>query len=1464
MYVELIIYGRHILALLDTGASRTVLRRTEFDLLCKTTGRTPVLKKAVPLCGVTGHDIAVLGITEIEEVTVGPFPVIIVEGIAHALILGRDLLCNDGAYIDYATGRLNWRGVNLPLLPAPGISTLSSLGERPPLMESPAIKLCVKENEDLFAAKGEPLGCHPGISIRIETEGPPIKRRPYRIPLTKKAALDKKIDELLAEGVIVPSSSPWASPVVLVEKKDPSEGPRFCIDFTALNKVTKRDAFPIPLIRDIFDQLHGATIFSTMDLKSGFHQLPLHPDDREKTAFVSHRGLHEWTRLPMGLCNASQKFQRAMEVVLKGLIGPIALLYIDDVVVFSRNEAEHVDHLRQVFQRLRQYNLRLNPAKCVFGLREVKLLGYLVSEKGLRADPDKVAAIARMQPPQDLPQIRSFLGMAGYYRTCIPDFAKVAEPLVALTRKHARFIWTQEHHRAFETLKQALTSDTVMAHPRCDQEYKLYTDACDYAIGAILCQTDDLGVERPVVYLSKQLSSCQRRWPVIEKEAYAVVQALKQLRPYLWNAQYTTYTDHKPLCSLFTKEMNNTKIQRWAVLLAEYDCKIKYHKGRLNIRADMLSRIRQVDAINTFDADYWHLEDALPDLPEDLTIKDIYDLDLQQLAADQRDMDLWDKHLEDDSGYEVINGLLYSTIRPHKYATDHPRLVLPPTARQKVIKLAHLDVGHMAALKTLRKVQEAFVWPSMIAEVKAYVRTCATCAVHSKQPVKPPMGEMPLPKAPMQVIAMDLIGPLVKTPQGNQYILSIIDHCTGFGEAYALPSKTSRAVWEKLSREFLPRHGFPDVCITDRGLEFGAKALSDYLKALGIDHRQTTCFHPQANGKCERYNSTLKGIITRLINNTRDSWEDQLGPALMAYNNSVSVSTGHTPYFLHFGRRARLPIARLLKRDALLDTRLHDVAEALRHASEATRESRIHNRERLARQANTGDLHVGDTVVVKANQPLTLTSHWDPNFTVTKTRGKVIWVVHQQTGKQKVLNRDKVRLVDPNIVWDEVNPRPIRNPRVSARLVTGPAPLLQQLEDDPPEDEQQQPHPRAPQAPTPEENATEDRPPDSQRPPSPAWDQDPPQMDTSGPHQKAQPFLVTDPINNRNNPLPVANQDKDSSSTNPLPRWHKKRPLESEGTSTPDKLPRQRNQKLIPSRQAHKKAALSTGHHNITRSQTNDIYFDAIPGCSKDLPQEPTFQAAAEADFTKQSKPLPSTHVFDSEPHSLLLDNTPHVPGTLPTSSRQPTVSSQPKKSANPPKKSSQGKVATKTVQGPTAQQHTMITRSHTQAARSHTSATAGTAFQAYPDLYKGDSMSNDQQLSSQINQSVRPVTCPQNLQLRPQVPVSSPKPPTQLIKPPESLNCPKSVKHALTCQPLPSSHRFNIQPASKRVPAQKRDRGPEFDPSHKRTRVYLPRGTKRATGAPPLAVQKKARVEAIHTTRQQTSIDNDHCSHFN
>ena len=305
-------------------------------------------------------------------------------------------------------------------------------------------------------------------------------------------------------------------------------------------------------MRGIFDQLGGAKVFSTLDLRSGYWQIPVDPADREKTAFTCHLGLFEYNRLPFGLTNAPSQFQRIMNFVLSDFIGKGVLVYLDDLIVYSSSEQQHAQRLDQVLQRLRRYNLTLKSQKCAIGKTEVRLLGRVISGEGIQPQPEKLDAIQNLKAPTSVRQVRSFLGMAGYYRAMIPQFAYLAEPITRLTRKNEPYVWGPEQEQSFRKLKAALISPPIIAFPDPNLPYALHTDASQVAIGAILTQ-EQSGQERVIAYLSKQLDTTQRRWSAIEREAYAVVYALEHLQEYLLGARFVIYTDHKPLLSLYIR-----------------------------------------------------------------------------------------------------------------------------------------------------------------------------------------------------------------------------------------------------------------------------------------------------------------------------------------------------------------------------------------------------------------------------------------------------------------------------------------------------------------------------------------------------------------------------------------------------------------------------------------------------------------------------------------------------------------------------------------------------------------------------------------------------------------------------------------------------------------------------------------------------------------------------------------------
>ena len=987
------------------------------------------LRPSSNLQGVTGQKVVVAGETELKiDRLQRPVTVRVVDKLHQEMILGADVL--GGARIDLRKRLLTLHGKQWPLRNYDHLE-VAGMGQVLPETGNSRFNALLRKNADVFSAKGEPNG-HCNLSpMTITTNGPPICQAAYRTPLHKRQLVDEAIDEMLADGIIRPSVSAWASPVTLVPKKDGST--RFCVDYRKLNAVTEKDRYPLPLIIDVFDQIGGSSIFSALDLKSGYWQIPMDVESIPKTAFRCHRGLFEFNAMPFGLATAPSWFQRIMDNVFEGLIGKICLVYLDDIVIFSKTEADHLKHLQLVFDRLRTAGLRLKPTKCQFGLKQIKLLGHIVNARGIQTDPDKVKAITNLSPPSSVREIRSFLGMTGYYRALIPNYAHIAEPLTGLTRKNIRFKWGPAQRVAFNTLKELLVSSDVMAAPRLDRPFKLYTDASDYAVGGILVQDDDNKVERVIQYISHVLSPTQKKWATIEKEAYAVVYAIEKLRAYLFGADFTVYTDHKPLNSLFTKEMRNTRIQRWGLLLSEFGAKIRYHSGKLNIRADMLSRIKPptFPEVCVIDTDDWVSPEAFPDEIIADTLPLEYDgLDLDKIQKDQETEFSAERlaALNEESNYTLIKGVLYSIARPNPTTPTYPRLILPSAYRASVISRAHKEVGHMSVAKTFSRVLEAYVWTGMRRDIKTKLAACPICQAHSRREDKVAMGDMPLANYPMQIVGADLIGPFIVSPEGHRYILTIIDHCTGWAEAIPLKDKTNASVWQAFANHFFPTHFYPEILITDNGTEFCAHNWEKYLKSVGIDHRRTTPRHPASNGKAERFNKSLKAMLSKFANNETATWESRLADVLLAYRTSVSSVTGYTPFYLLYGRRNRMPLTKLLKvrQSNYFGSRLDDLAEALKMARHLTLESRRYNKKRLQQRANANDIKVGNTVVVKAEERLTFTSRWDVQYEVYRVRGTTLWIKHQTTGKTRKVHREKCRLVDPNISWDEVRPRPLR------------------------------------------------------------------------------------------------------------------------------------------------------------------------------------------------------------------------------------------------------------------------------------------------------------------------------------------------------------------------------------------------------------------------------------------------------
>ena len=458
------------------------------------------------------------------------------------------------------------------------------------------IDLCVEFN-DLFYLKGDKLSYSNSATHKIKTtDDEPINIKPYRIPHHQKQEVQKQVENMLNEKIIFPSKSPWNFPLIVVPKKPDADGNkryRIAIDFRALNKKTIPDVFPLPNISDILENLGKSKVFSTLDLANGFHQLLIDPKDRDKCSFSTPFGKYSFARMPFGLSNAPATFQRLMNTVLSGLQGIKCFVYMDDIVIYGKNLQDHNNKLKEVFIKLREHNLKLQPIKCNFLRKELIYLGHIINENGIFPDPEKIKDVQKFPIPKTPKNIKQFLGLCGYYRRFIKNFSQIASPLNNLLKKNVEFIWSPSCNKAFEELKSKLINPPILTYPDFSQPFLLTTDASQNAIGAVLSQ-GDIGKDHPICFGSRTLSKSEKNYSTTMKECLSIVHFCKVFRPYLYGKRFKIITDHKPLQFLFNSKDPNSMLVRWRLQLEEFDYEIIYKKGNSIPHADALSRIHKM------------------------------------------------------------------------------------------------------------------------------------------------------------------------------------------------------------------------------------------------------------------------------------------------------------------------------------------------------------------------------------------------------------------------------------------------------------------------------------------------------------------------------------------------------------------------------------------------------------------------------------------------------------------------------------------------------------------------------------------------------------------------------------------------------------------------------------------------------------------------------------------------------
>ena len=816
--------------------------------------------------------------------------------------------------------------------------------------ECQQVAALLQDYSDVFSSGDHDVGLTSLVthSIPVEAGTQPIRQPPRRLGVEKDKEVDKQVTELLESGKIEPADGAWSSPVVLVRKKDNSW--RLCIDYRRLNAVTRRDAYPLPRIDDSLDALSGSVWFSTLDLLSGYWQVPLDADAQEKSAFVTRGGLWRWKVLPFGLTSAPATFERLMEGVLKGLQWKTLLLYLDDVVVFSTDFESHLERLSEVLNRFRSANLKLKPSKCEIFQKEVKYLGHVVNAEGISTDPAKVQAVHEWEAPRCPQEVRSFLGFVGYYRRFCPDFATVAKPLTQLTEKRERgdFPWGPEEQAAFEQLKAFITTSPVLAYPNHELEFILDTDASLDGAGAVLSQIQD-GEERVIAYWSKRLAPSERNYCVTRRELLAVIKAMVHFRPYLYGRKFSLRTDHASLQWLYKRKDPSSQVARWLELLAEFHFTLTHRPGAKHGNADGMSRVcstcKQCDAITTRDGGpHWrdmeiqesaevrhgvmvgHNEVNKITISSELK-KEVAPLQQQEgsdtaivyaLVRDRRDptpelLELCSPETKKWCQLMAAmnigeDGIL--RVRLHNKVSNRYNWVIacPRELRQTVIKQCH-EQHHGGMTKTEARVRLDWYWPGISTDIRSVIHHCEVCQAtkHSGQ-TKSANQQRLYAGRPWQVLSLDLVGPLPETPRGNTMILVLADHFTRWKDAIAIKDGTTQSIAEALERQVLCYFGLPERIHSDLGAQFESQLMRDLCRLWGVDKSHTTPYHPEGNGTVESGNRPLGDALRSLLLHRDDAdWDlmlPQISRSLRATPHSFS---GETPNFLMFGRELRLP-----------------------------------------------------------------------------------------------------------------------------------------------------------------------------------------------------------------------------------------------------------------------------------------------------------------------------------------------------------------------------------------------------------------------------------------------------------------------------------------------------------------------------------------------------------------------------
>lgn len=867
-YTEIAILGESWKALLDSGATCSVIGGKLVDMITKMGFKQYPVEGAIRTADNTAHAVSFYAHVPVEYNGLKKvLPVICVKSLPDTFILGMDFWSMFGVKVQICGIELT---VNSDLTMIRSLSKEQQARLEQAIGYFPSSKNTGK------------LGRTHIYFHKIDTgSAAPIKQRYYP---TSKFLLDdinKEVDRMLQMDVIEEAlCCPWNSPVVAVKKKDGSM--RLCLDARKLNTVITQEAYPIPQIASIMNNLSGSRFLSSVDLEAAFWQIPLEEGSKQKTAFtIPQRGHYQFKVVPFGLSTASQALSRVMNYLFINL-EPRVFAYLDDLVIATNSFEEHVELLKEVARRLDTAGLTINTEKSTFCRRSLKYLGYVLDENGWNVDKEKTEAISGFPTPTSKKQVQRFLGMAGWYRRFIRDFSKTAAPLTELTKARAKFIWSEACEKAFNMLKQQLCTAPVLRTPDYTKPFAIACDASDIAIGAVLTQETD-GNEGVIAYFSQKLSPSERNYSVTERECLAVIRAIEKFRGYVEGSHFVVYCDHSSLTYLKTMKNPTPLMARWIVRLNAFACEIRYRKGTSNVVPDCLSRIGDVNVVST----------------DDVSVPDAWYDDL--LGKIQEDGDNFpDFRLQDGKIYKNCLVTDPLGIRGHRW-----KEVVRGPLRKEIIRRFHdlPTAAHLGFDRTLQKIQLHYYWPKMAIDIKRYVQSCEVCKA-SKAPnttLTPAMGTTKPAKLPWELISIDWVGPMTRSRNGNTVLLVIVDWITKFVIVEPFRIANAQLMVNYLESYVFLRFSTPRIIVTDNGSQFTSLVFRALLRRYKIEHMRTAFYTPMCNA-AERTNRTIVTCVRALLDEDQRGWDENLQQIVCAINTAKHDTLGCSPYFANFGR----------------------------------------------------------------------------------------------------------------------------------------------------------------------------------------------------------------------------------------------------------------------------------------------------------------------------------------------------------------------------------------------------------------------------------------------------------------------------------------------------------------------------------------------------------------------------------